>query len=683
MATKTTQKDHKRDDEKNPAAPGKDAEAETVSRWVPASWPGRIWADVRATGWRARRQLLPHAIAGGVAGTGLAAHAIAAHGAASPAQLALLSAGVGFPAVLGLAKWTRKRKPRWTKRVLIAGVFAAGWLTAAPYGVGPEQAAALITAEYALGARWWQQHRLGYPTPGETSGRDDEQELGLAEQFIADYATYAAAKGKVLEGSALMNPTRTKHTIAFDLRLSRGSHSISTLYGALGKLATALDVNVQDLVPERHPRRKDAWARLQIVIDSPIAGDVKFTGPRRDGGLLRLGPYADGDGEVPYKLYTPGSMWSGVVIGGTGIGKSRIVENIVISAISGGDTVYWYLDPQNGTSSPSLAEHADWFATLDNADAMLMALLAIVDARSRENAALGLMEFTPSPERPGLLAVLEECHAPLADPNKAKLWARIAREGRKVGVAFLLISQYPGLETFGGQDPMRSNVMAGNAIVLRTLSNTAKGLMPGLQIDPKTLPEIPGYGYVLGNDPAIGLRTAPWRNRDTGKNAGDWIELQPMPELDRVAATATLLRTTAYRDRHEISASAQETAAAFIEALRRGELPDAATLAETAVEEPQEAAGDLGNVIKFPGPITPAVQATEKVARERQASAQFGDSHRAVLGAVASGIARPSEIAQVVKLSQRRVQGILADLLNAGYVTKTGAGPAVQYQPAA
>lgn len=691
MATPATKTD--RTTQTAPDAENTPSPAETRT-WVPASWPGRIWSDTRATSWRLRRQILPHAVAAGIGTTGAAAHAIAAFGV-DPAQLALILAGTGVPAAFWAAHQTKKRRPQWARRALLAGLSGAGWLALAPYGVGPEQAALLIGAEYALGARWWQHHRPGYPEEAAEQIEQAEQSMDRAAQIIADYTTYAAGKGRVLEGSVLLNPVITRYTIAFDLQLDRGKQSIATLYGSLDKLATALDCTVEDLVPEKHPsRRSDAWCRLQVIIDSPIAGNLTFTGPRREDGILRLGPYADGDGEVPYRLYTPGSMWSGAIIGGTGIGKSRVVENIVISAISGGDTVYWYLDPQNGTSSAALAEHADWFANLETADDILDAALAIVDARGRENAAEGIIEFTPSPERPGLLIVVEECHAVFADPAKAAEWARIAREGRKVGVCLLLVSQYPGLETFGGKDAMRSSVMAGNAIVLHTTSNQTKGLIPGLQLDPKTLPRTPGYGYVLGTDPDIGLRTAPWRNRNTADQAGRWLAAQPMPSLDTYAATATLLNTTAYRDRHDSVLGAQEAARAFVEALRRGELPDQATT-RTKTKTATAAASDLGQIIRFPQPITEPIQSPRHQPRrqdpapdaapDRRASTplMLGDSHRIVLAAIAAGNRQPKDIIQVTRLSRRHIQELLADLLTAGYVTKTGAGPAVQYQPAA
>jgi hypothetical protein len=651
-------------------------------KWQPASWPGQVWSDVHATGWRLRRQLVPHAVAAAIGGIGVAAHAIAAHGAA-PGQLAAILAGVSFPAALWLARRAKRRKPRWAKRVLWGGLLGAGWLATAPYGMGPEQIAFLLAGELAVSARWWQHHRPGYPD--RDAPAEPEQQSTRAQQIVADWDAFIACDGGPLPRSVLISPEATKHTIAFDLQLWRGKQTLAAAIAAIDKIATGLDVGVQDLIIESHPTRSDAWCRLQVVTDSPIAGDLTFTGPRRRGGYLGMGPYADGTGEAEYRLYTPGSMWSGVVIGGTGSGKSRLVENLVISALAGGDegpdTVFWYLDPQHGGSSPALAEHADWFCDLDNADDMLDAGLALLDARGQENAAEGWTGFTPTPERPGVLIGLEECHATLADPNKAAKWARIAREGRKVGIALILISQYPGLETFGGKEALRSSVMEGNAIVLRSTSNQTKGLMAGLQVDPKTLPRIPGYAYVNGNE-AIGQRTAPFRNRDTGEVAGEWLAAQPKADLDLYSTTATLAAGTEYRDRHEVASDTREVAKAFVEALRRGEIPDRVLRRARAGRATTAAVGDLGQIIEFPGPITVPVQQGPGMSFE-EAVLALTPSHRLVLGSIMAGNARPHDICNATGLSRRHVHDLLAGLLRAGYVTKSGSGPAVQYQTAA
>jgi hypothetical protein len=373
-------------------------------------------------------------------------------------------------------------------------------------------------------------------------------------------------------------------------------------------------------------------------------------------------------------------MWSTLFIGGTGSGKSRSVENKVISALSGGDTVYWYLDPNGGGSSPALAEHADWFVTTQGAQDMLNAALAILNARGEENAVEGWTGFTPSPQRPGLLIVVEECHVPFGDSAMTAGWTRIAREGRKLGVSLVCASQYPGLETFGGSEAMRLNVMAGNVVVFNTLSNSTGQLMPGLEVDPKTLPMISGYGYVQGSA-ETGTRTAPFRNRLTdlsleGERTSRWLAAQPRPSLDTLAATATLAAGTAYRDRHDAENSTREASAARVKMLREGHLPEGMIVG--TVQQQSVPMGEMGEVIAFPGPVT--LESLRSPAQPAAAELVLSPSHLAVLQAVAAGATRPSEVEKAVDLSPRRVATLLKELVVSKHLTQPSYG---RYQRAA
>lgn len=650
-------------------AAGSDTGGENNARkWTPESIAARVRRDVYATAWRLRRQILPHAITGAVLGAGLAAHSVAAAGASPPLTAAALGvAGVG--AAAGASRKVKTRKPRWARRSLIAGVGAALWLATTPYAVCPEQIAALVGFEMAVAARWWQTYRIGYDVsePIEEHAEADATQL-TPEMIVADWDTYVGNSSGPLPGSQLILPEQTSHGYAFTLLLARGRQTLNSGLSNLDKIASGLDRNIRDLILESEPvdpdaTQSDARCRFQVVTDSPIKGEVNFTGPRRRRGLLELGPYADGSGDALYRLYTPGSMWSGVVIGGTGIGKSRVVENVVISALSGGDTEFWYLDPQRGTSSPALARHADWFATLDNAGDMLAAAIAILTARGEENAHEGWSGFTPSPARPGLLIVVEECHTPFNDPRYTADWSRLAREGRKVGVGLLCISQYPGLVTFGGDEALRSSVMEGNAIVLRSTSNTTGQLMAGLQVDPKALPKIPGYAYMQGSE-ETGTRTAPFRNRNTDPDWADpersgsrtfaWIAAQPRPGLDRLSVTATGLAGTAYENRHASNETGRSASAALVEALRSGHLP-AGAFASQAAEQAKAVIRKLGEVVVFPR--------FPQIADEAAEAAELSASHRAVLDAVTRGAVTPTEVQQATGLSPRRVATLLKDLV--------------------
>lgn len=654
----------------------------------------RARRSVHATMWRCRRPLLPHLVTGGVAATGFASQAITAAGAVSAPGMAGILAGVSLPAALAAVKATGRHRRRLGRRVLFGALFAAGWLTLAPYGVGAGDLAALGVVEVALAARWWQHVRLGYPADQDTVDPQAVEEFEVepvskAAQIINDWAEFIGGQGCVLPGSALTLPMPTEHGYAFTAQLARGKQTLHNVVAALPKISTGLEEPLEHLIAESAPpdpvtgKQYPSRCRFQVITRSPITGDVNFTGPRRDGGLLGLGPWADGSGEAQVRLYTEGSMWSTLVIGGTGIGKSRLVENLVISALSGSDTILWYLDPQGGGSSPALAERADWFATMRNAGDMLEAAIAIGEARGDENSVERITGFTPSPERPGILLVVEECHNPFGVKPWTPLWARIAREFRKVGIALVCVDQYPGLEAFGSSEAMRLNVMAGNVIVLNTMSNSAGGLMPGLEVDPKTLPAIPGYAYLQGSEDT-GTRTAPFRNRNTTPGgdvefAARWLAAQPQPELDTLAATATLAAGTAYRDRHTSTTTGRAASAARVEALRSGVLP-----ADMRTDQPKPTAapaGEMGEVIEFPRALNPAdLQEPPTVAPRRTDLPELTGSRLAVVRAVAAGAARPKDIEDATGLKHRQVADLLKELVETGHLIQPRYG---RYQTAA
>ncbi|MFC5186993.1 ATP-binding protein [Actinomadura harenae] len=674
-----------------------------------AERPGRLSAeglfgsartDLTATITLTWRQWMPHALAATVAGTGLALQAITASGAASPTETATVAAAVTIPAAVRASQLMRRRHPRWARRTLIAGLGIAAWLTTAPWGVGHDQLAVLAGLEMALAARWWQIHRIPHPPNSDDSDIAPDADEPVTELTDDDLSPFArqisllweeqvAVKTGPAPNSELLLPTPTRHGYEWKLKLAPGQQTYPEILNQVARIASGVDVGVTDVMIEKHrEHRSPSWCRLQILENSPIEGNVDFTGPRRldtlDGepgyGILQLGPYADGEGEAPWRLYTPGSMWSGVVIGDSGIGKSRVTENIVISAVSRGDTEYWYIDPNRGGSSPALADHADWFATADDADDVLEAVLCIIDARAEENAVMRLTGFTPSPDRPGLLVVIDECHR-IFTQDKAPEWARVAREGRKVGVSLLPASQYAGIITFGNNEPLRQSVMAGNSIAMRVTSKSGKGLMAGLEVDPLTLPELPGYGYTMRSE-KLGGRTAPFRNRNTTPG-GDaeaparWLAMQPRPGLDTLTVTATLAAGTAYRDRHAVDESGRSASARRVEQLRAGHLPDdflnGASPNDTSGHQAMPSV--MAQVITFPTftPVAAAPKAAEPAVGQPTPARQpvgLSDSQQAVWAAVAAGFDQPKEIGERVGLSPRQTQALLRQLLEDGHLTQ-------------
>ena len=669
--------------------------------------------EVKSTTKRLRNQILPHAAAGSVFAAGLAEHAIAASGHDA---IRIMATSAVASSLTALASWqfVKRKHKRWARRVLIAGLVSAGWLVVAPFGVGPENVAVLLGADAVLASAWWRVNRIGYPNlrrkqiviaAKEASKVKPEKKFGQtlsprppadkAQRTIADWDKYVGCNGGPVIDSKIFNPTNTKYTVAFEGLLARGKQSFSTLLINAPRIASGLDTSVENLIFETTfddmkddgESASEARFKFQLVTNSPIRGAVNFDGPRRNGGTINVGPYADGSGEAPYRLYTEeGSMWSGVIIGGTGSGKSRLMENIVISAVSGGDTVVIYIDPQCGTSSPTLANNAHWFGTLDDSPYILEAVLAAMKERSSENALEGWTGFTPSPQRPGVLIAIDESHGVFEQDGTG--WAKVAREGRKVGFALLAADQYPGLKTFGGEEALRSSVMEGNSFVLRSTSRQTAQLMPGLTVDPLSLPKIAGYAYVIGSE-ENGARTAPFRNRNTlpthmEKQEGQiwldkWYKSQPLVAPDTLVQTAFKLSAggEAYESRAASETVRKDRSRVRIEALRNGIDPDEVGGGGFRAPMARKRSGgfvgfdDLG-VSSFPSAVSTSVVRGESVYNPDDANVvkALTKSQQAVKDAIAGGLNRPSEIQESVDLSVRQVQSVLNELVDRGDVHK-------------
>ena len=246
-------------------------------------------------------------------------------------------------------------------------------------------------------------------------------------------------------------------------------------------------------------------------------------------------------GEAGWRLWTAGesgdndgSAWSGALIGAPGSGKSRTLESIAIGAMASGLAVCWFIDPQGGASSPALKSYADWYVDLSGADDMLRAIEGVAAWREFENATEGWTGFTPRPDRPLLVVFIDEAHEVLKGRSGKRLSA-LARKIRKLGICLVIVSQYPGIETFGGDEALRLSIMAGNGICFRTASNYAGSLMAGLEMDPKRLPDVKGYGFTIRVEGFS--RLAPFRNR---------LCKNPFEEMERASAGAAPCST---RDR--------------------------------------------------------------------------------------------------------------------------------------
>jgi len=372
-------------------------------------------------------------------------------------------------------------------------------------------------------------------------------------------------RGGQMKGAELSRPAPFEHGDSHTVQLVPGVQHLGTAQAALPLISSGLRRPIDQLVIEQHPNHEDPTVlRLQVVTRSPIKQTVWFDHPRHEDGQILLGPYADGCGEATWRLYTEDSMWGGFVLGGIGSGKTKLIELIALSAIARGDTYVIYIDGQSGASSPVLFNHPDiWSAGPDGSMRVLAALERISRWRNKENRVMGLSGFTPSPERPGILTIIDECHRIFG--QAASRWADLATEDRKLGKAYLAADQHAGLkEVFGTEDRLRSALLAGNGAALRTTSRVAGHMIPGLDLDPFDLPVIPGYGYLVAPE-GSGARTAPFRgrripgSREKAKDPSlpvpsveEWFERLTMVELDGPAARAA---GPDFTERHERAAA--------------------------------------------------------------------------------------------------------------------------------
>lgn len=442
-----------------------------------------------------------------------------------------------------------------------------------------------------LAARFWAHHRIPR-VPATAPGKAAALPAPPGEHPVArKWRTRIATPSGPLPGSRLSGLREEPYGVRGRLHLVPGRQSLHTARAALSLIATGLGVGEADVLIEPvepsqdDPRPDSSILELKVVTTGRLSQPAPLEAGRLrvDGAdvRIRLGPYADGDGEALYKLYTTDSMWSGFVAGSTGSGKSGLIDALALGAWEHGATIVIYLDPKNGGSSPRIFERAHWAIPNDPPtwDKLLDGLIELVEARGLENSArLKTSGFTPSRERPGVLVIVEECHA-VVTPNNAARWGRVAREGRASGVALVMASQIYGLQTFGGDDAVRANITAGNTVALRVSRNQAS-MIADIPLDPSTLPKIPGVGLV-DDGRQVPFRAA-WAPNETTAALMDAALADAVTELDPVAAGALDAGTGGlYSRRHDVAAQQVANAEERLRAYEAGHQPRARQAEDT------------------------------------------------------------------------------------------------------
>ena len=497
--------------------------------------------DAKSVAWRNRRQLYPWAWTAGALTLGEVGAALA-HSPELGGMAALGTDVMAAGAASGVWFWLRNRiAAHWQRRAQLGAAAAAGWAGLLPW-VGADQAgmyAALVAGTVGIGARWWQHHRPGYPEPpgqrqetavpdpepaapepedddGEDQPEAEDESVPVPE-LIQRWQANVACTGGPLPGAEIGDPEPFGNGEAYPVQLVPGKQTLGAAQANLARIAGGLRTSEQKILLEAKDDEDPTRLELRVVRRSPIRTSVYFDEPIYRDGFIELGPYADGQSPgAAYALYGPNSMYGGYVLGGTGSGKSRLTEEVAVTALSpvAPPTVVIYLDGQSGDSSPTLWQHALWSGGPDRAVTTAKALLRLMRYRGaylqwRRRKGLG-GGFEPTADFPGVLVVVDECHN-IFD-QAGELFAQLARQGRKNGFGILAASQVVTLDAFGtGGDALRSSLVAGNGIGLKTDSSVQKTIFPGLNADLTSLPPH-GYGYTTpGRE--VAHRTAQFRCR--------------------------------------------------------------------------------------------------------------------------------------------------------------------------
>lgn len=633
---------------------------------------------------RNRKQLMPHYVTAGLVGLAQVVHSLAAQAHAAGVAAVVTGLACAAAGVAGRV-WLRRREHVLAEWTLWSGLLAAAtslWMvTAVASGFTWGSLALALAGDYAFGARWWAANRHPEAVEPQPAAEPEAEPVEVDESLIAHYprrwAEYLGGTGCILAGSQLVKGDTFEHGIEYVLRLNPGKHDLDLVRSNMSKIATGLNHPQTKLTVDPYGENP-ALARFRVVTNSPVEGDVFFHGPQFDEGQIVLGPYIDGLGDAVWRLYTDNSIWGGLIVGGTGSGKSRLIDVIALTALFTGCTYVIHVDGQDGMSCPQLWEHAQERYGADDADYALRRMIAFQQHRQR-NRRGGSHGFTPSPDYPGILAIVDEAHVVVTKENVEK-WAKLAREARKVGIAVIMADQDGSLETFK-KSVLRGSLRAGNAVGLRTDERSQGQILAHGQFNLHDLPAIPGYGHTLGEV----ARHAPFKNR--------WVptlEDEAKAEAKGKALPKGLkLVENWYEIAPKISLD-HGTLSAGDQVRRNGSAAPAAGQAPVAGASGGGEASAAPRPMRMVLPTVPAPRGTDSAntptgtapVAAAAPTAELSESEQRVLEAVRAGFAQPGAIAEHVGLTRQRVGALLGALAGKELVTKTGNGPAVRYEAA-
>lgn len=350
---------------------------------------------------------------------------------------------------------------------------------------------------------------------------------------------------------------------------------------------------------------------------------------------VRIGGYIDNGSPYYWVLADADGAHSGVILGGTGMGKSCIADQLAYKAMRLGFEVA-YLDPQRGASSPVLAQHAHYPALGEEyAVAFIEFLEDAADTRetwlAMHPAAGGTIRWgmvapcAPNGAQPDslcpcggkvpppMIAFIEECDQvfnAVVPGTSTKLGDRagtLAKKIRKLCMEEVGLTQLPELKTFGGSEMLRSN-LPKNFVAMHVSSNVSGTLIPGLPYSPKLLPKTKARALACGEHARtmqVTMDYSPRRAKAADGVAGPYAEdlFEALPTTERYRPDLAAWQRLFPETGESVAIANRESARARFVAKTSGKAPEQSPPAAPAAPGPAPAAASRASVIQWPAPV--------------------------------------------------------------------------------
>ena len=462
-----------------------------------ASW----WTAKR--GWRYRSRLWP-VYAGIVAGLAAEALHIVEDGWRTALVLGVL-AGLG---AAGRQVHQHRAGRAWT-RALTAVVWGAWAATTAWVAVAAKLGPLTIPVPgfwavgLAIAEVSWLWHRRTRP---EVIAEIEREEA--IDRRVELWVKYAFSPNGALPGSYLVGMEDLDEDLGWSATITMDADTQYTTEHAIAatvRISKIYGVPVSQVVVEAPVTGMAGEARLLVLRRNPLIDVQLFDKPTldRSTGYITIGRHAEGS-LARWRLWTPNSgVNHGLIAGTTGAGKSGLLNVLCAEIRHSGLAVLCLADPEDGESVPDWSVHGPhvFAGTIPKIRRMLQAVERIGDARKRRRSRTvwtdekgrqrrGRGYFNPTKEEPAYFVVIDEAPTVLADPECARIIAKIGKKFRKYGIGCILSVQVPSLAELGGDLTIRSMMSSTNIVIFRTSDRLSAqmGAPADLPVDPVNLP---------------------------------------------------------------------------------------------------------------------------------------------------------------------------------------------------